>query len=83
MQVPGLLSSFMIGKQMNEVISHAGLLAILNQPVDQRQANGEIKLANLTQRVRDLLQITKLMTVFDCYDNVDNATAAFQKRATA
>ncbi len=34
---------------------------------------GQIKLVNLTNRVRDLMVITKLLTVFDVYD--DEATA--------
>lgn len=32
-------------------------------------AGGSVKLANLTQKVGDLLQVTKLVTVFDVYEN--------------
>lgn len=64
-------------------IDSGGLGTLVGLYSSARASGGEIKLANLTQRVRDLLQITKLMTVFDCYDTVDAATAAFQKRATA
>ena len=35
--------------------------------------NGQLKLLNLTKRVHDLLQITKLYTVFEVFD--DEATA--------
>ena len=34
-----------------------------------RNAGGELKLLNLTQKVHDLLQITKLCTVFDIQDD--------------
>ncbi|HEV3469918.1 MAG TPA: STAS domain-containing protein, partial [Pyrinomonadaceae bacterium] len=34
---------------------------------------GQLKLLNLTQKIQDLLAITKLLTVFDVYE--DEATA--------
>ena len=39
--------------------------------------DGKLKLLNLTKRVKDLLQITKLYTVFDVYDNEAHAVASF------
>ena len=39
---------------------------------------GVMKLLNLTMRVRDLLQSTKLYTVFEVYDDEDKALASFQ-----
>ena len=38
---------------------------------------GRLKLLNLTKRVRDLLQITKLYTVFDVYDEEAAAVRSF------
>ena len=38
---------------------------------------GALKLLNLTKRVQDLLQITKLYTVFDVYDKESSAVASF------
>jgi anti-sigma B factor antagonist len=38
---------------------------------------GALKLLHLTGRLRDLLVITKLATVFDCYDSEDAALASF------
>ena len=38
---------------------------------------GALKLVHLTTRLRDLLVITKLATVFDCYDNEEAALASF------
>jgi len=39
---------------------------------------GELKLLNLTKRVHDLLQITKLFTVFDVYSDERTAVRSFQ-----
>ena len=44
----------------------------------QRQG-GELKLLNLTKKVHDLLQITKLYTVFDVKDDEATAVGAFSK----
>ena len=42
-----------------------------------RNQGGELKLLHLTKRVQDLLQITKLYTVFDVKDDEASAVAAF------
>jgi anti-sigma B factor antagonist len=48
-----------------------------------RNNGGSIKLANLTQRVGDLLQVTKLVTIFDVYDSEEKALDSFRKGAAA
>jgi len=39
---------------------------------------GQLKLLNLTERVQSLLVITKLLTVFDAYDNEAEALKSFE-----
>lgn len=39
---------------------------------------GELKLVNLTQRLQDLLTITKLITVFEAFESEESALAAFK-----
>jgi anti-sigma B factor antagonist len=39
---------------------------------------GQLKLLNLTDKIRDLLVITKLLTVFDSYDNESEALNSFK-----
>jgi len=43
-----------------------------------RNRNGELKLLNLTKKVHDLLQITKLFTVFDVYNDESSAVRSFR-----
>ncbi|MBS1871631.1 MAG: STAS domain-containing protein [Acidobacteria bacterium] len=38
---------------------------------------GQLKLVGLTKRVKDLLQITKLYTIFDVYDTETSAVRSF------
>jgi anti-sigma B factor antagonist len=39
---------------------------------------GQLKLLSLTEKIRDLLVITKLLTVFDSYDNEAEALNSFK-----
>jgi len=39
---------------------------------------GQVKLLHLTQRVRELMILTKLLTVFDIYENESEALDSFQ-----
>ena len=43
-----------------------------------RAAGADIKLTGLGQRMRDVLQVTKLVTVFEVYESDQQAVAAFQ-----
>lgn len=49
---------------------------IANYTTISRQG-GQLKLLNLTDRIRNLLVITKLLTVFDSYDNEAEALQSF------
>ena len=44
---------------------------------------GELKLLKLTNKVRDLLQITKLYTVFDISDDEASAVKSFNQSSAA
>jgi len=58
-------------------IDSGGLGMLVALYTSARSAGGDIKLANLTQRVGDILQITKLSTVFEVYEGEQNAINAF------
>jgi anti-sigma B factor antagonist len=64
-------------------IDSGGLGTLVALYTTARNAGGSIKLAALTQRVGDLLQVTKLLTVFDVYDKVEEAVQSFRKSAAA
>jgi anti-sigma B factor antagonist len=50
---------------------------IANYTTVTRQG-GQLKLLSLTERIQNLLVITKLLTVFDSYDNEAEALKSFQ-----
>ncbi|MFY9742243.1 MAG: STAS domain-containing protein [Candidatus Sulfotelmatobacter sp.] len=62
-------------------IDSGGLGTLVGLRATAINAGGTIKLANLTKRVGDLLQVTKLLTVFDVYDSEAEAIESFREAA--
>ena len=58
-------------------IDSGGLGTLVALYTTARTSGGSIKLANLTQRVGDLLQVTKLLTVLEVYDSEAAAISSF------
>jgi anti-sigma B factor antagonist len=59
-------------------IDSSGIGELVSGFTSVRNGGGELKLLNLTKKVHDLLQITKLYTVFDIWDNEASAISAFK-----
>jgi anti-sigma B factor antagonist len=59
-------------------IDSSGIGELISAFTSARNQGGEMKLLNLTKKTRDLLQITKLYTVFDVKDDEAQAIAAFE-----
>ena len=60
--------SYIDSSGIGEMVS--GFTSVTNQ-------GGQLKLLNLTKRVKDLLQITKLYTVFEVFDDEAAAVRSF------
>ena len=60
-------------------IDSSGIGELVSAFTSVRNQGGELKLLNLTKKVHDLLQITKLYTVFDIKDDEATAVGAFSK----
>jgi anti-sigma B factor antagonist len=52
-----------------DYIDSSGLGELVTSFTTVRNQEGQLKLLNLTKRVQDLLQITKLLTVFETFDS--------------
>jgi anti-sigma B factor antagonist len=62
-------------------IDSGGLGTLVALHTTAHNAGGAIKLASLTKRVGDVLQVTKLLTVFDVYNSEAEAVESFRKAA--
>jgi anti-sigma B factor antagonist len=58
-------------------IDSSGIGELVSAFTAAKKQGGEVKLLNLTKKVHDLLQITKLYTVFDIKDDEAKAVASF------
>ena len=59
-------------------IDSAGLGSLISSYTTTKRQGGQLKLVNLTKRIQDLLAITKLITVFETYENEAEALASFK-----
>jgi anti-sigma B factor antagonist len=59
-----------------------GLGTLVGLYASARKIGGDIKLARVGGRANEVLQITKLLTLFEVFDKAENAVASF-KRASA
>ena len=64
-------------------IDSSGLGELVHAYTEVQKQGGDLKLLNLTRKVHDLLQITKLYTVFDIRNDEAEAIAAFVAEASA
>src|SRR6476660_6276348 len=60
-------------------IDSSGIGELVSAYTTVKNQGGELKLLNLTKKVHDLLQITKLYTVFDVKDEEAAAVKSFSK----
>src|ERR1041385_1779496 len=59
-------------------IDSSGIGELIANYTTVGRTGGQLKLLSLTEKVQDLLVITKLLTVFDVYDNEADALASFK-----
>ena len=62
-------------------IDSGGLGTLVSLYTTARNAGGTVKLARLSKRVGDLLQVTKLLTIFEVFDDEEKAAHSFRKSA--
>jgi len=59
-------------------VDSAGLGEIVRTYTTVSRQGGSLKLLNLTKRITDLLSITKLLTVFETFDQESEAVGSFK-----
>ena len=64
-------------------IDSSGLGNLVSVFTSVRKQHGELKLLNLTNKVHDLMQISRLYTVFDISDNEAAAVQSFDQSTAA
>ena len=60
-------------------INSSGLGVLMGSMTTMKNAEGEMKLANVSDRIQSLFMITKLITIFETFDSTDKAVGSFMK----
>jgi len=79
------INSLIEEKELNILLNFAevpyldstGLGEVVRAYTSVKKVGGTIKIINLTQKVEDLLSVTKLITVFETFEDEDKAIASF------
>ena len=59
-------------------INSSGLSILIHHWKKYNDEGGHLRLANLTQKIEKILVISKLTTVFETYESLDEAIASFK-----
>ena len=71
-------TKFLLNLADVDYIDSSGLGELVSSFTTVRNQGGALKLVSLTHRVHALMQITKLLTVFDVYDSEPEALKSFR-----
>ncbi|MBN2416162.1 STAS domain-containing protein [bacterium] len=58
-------------------MNSSGLGTMMGCLTSLKTANGELKLSGVAEKVKSLFMMTKLITIFETYDTVEDAVADF------
>ena len=64
-------------------IDSTGLGEFITSYITLSNKGGQLKLVHLTERLQDIMTITKLLPVFDVYDNEEDALASFKSHVSS
>ena len=64
-------------------VDSGGIGELVESFTAAQQRGGSVKLLGVTKRLNDLLVITKLLNVFECFDVEDEAIDSFDRRVVA
>ena len=59
-------------------VDSAGLGQLVQVKVTAERSSADLKLLNITKRLKDLLVVTRLSTVFDSYESESEGLASFK-----
>lgn len=60
-------------------MNSSGLGMLIGGLTTMKKENGSLKLSRVTEKIESLLIITKLITIFETFENVDDAVNSFSK----
>lgn len=59
-------------------MNSSGLGMMISGLTTMKREGGHLKLANVTEKIESLLIITKLITIFETFESIDDAVKSFE-----
>ncbi|KAB2879340.1 STAS domain-containing protein [bacterium] len=69
--------NFIVNLQAVDLINSSGLGILISNLTNVKNNGGDLRLSNLSQKIRQIFQITKLASVFKQFETVDDAVKSF------
>jgi len=60
------------------LMNSLGIGILIAALTTMKSNKGELKLSGVTERIKSLLVITRLVTIFECHDSIEEAVKSFQ-----
>jgi len=64
-------------------VSSSTISTLLNHKIKLKERGGNLKLANLTNKIQEIVSITRLVSFFEVYDTLNAALDSFKKQVDA
>jgi anti-sigma B factor antagonist len=59
-------------------INSTGMGILISGYTTMRRNGGDLRLLHVSDKIRSILYVTKLNTIFKCFDNEDDAVASYE-----
>lgn len=69
--------NFVVNMQSVDLINSSGLGILISNLTNVKNNGGDLRLSNLSQKIKQIFQITKLATVFKQFETVEDAVKSF------
>lgn len=69
--------NFVVNLQSVDLINSSGLGILISNLTNVKNNGGDLRLSNLSPKIRQIFQITKLATVFKQFETTDDAVRSF------
>ena len=69
--------NFVVNLQSVDLINSSGLGILISNLTNVKNNGGDLRLSNLSQKIKQIFQITKLATVFKQFETVEDAVKSF------
>lgn len=73
------MNKIIIDMELVSWINSSGLGILIGMITRVRKENGDLKLVKVTDKIKEILRVTKLISIFELHDSVESAIESYNK----